>query len=160
MNWWIVAFVAIAMEPITTLIHRAMMHGFGWGWHKSHHDRYGSRFEKNDYYPLVFSAIAILLFAIGTSSGILFSIATGITIYGACYGVVHEIIIHSRFGKLPFTNSLFRYWRFGHNVHHQFHNAPFGFLVPITPTKLKIQAREHPRDLITRYGTKNETLKD
>jgi beta-carotene 3-hydroxylase len=152
MNIWIVLVVAALMEPITTFAHRAIMHGFGWGWHKSHHDRYGSRFEKNDYYPIVFSALAILLFAIGTSSEFLFSLAAGITLYGFCYAVVHEVIIHSRFGKIKHSNALFRYWIFGHNVHHQFQKAPYGFLVPITPKDLAQQAREHPRDLVTRYN--------
>lgn len=151
MNWWIVALVAIAMEPLTTLTHRAVMHGFGWGWHKSHHDRFGSRFEKNDYFPIVFSALAIFVFAIGQSSALLFSIATGVTIYGFSYAIVHEVIIHSRLGKIKHSNALFRYWIFSHNAHHQFQKEPYGFLVPITPKDLKKKARENPRDLVNRY---------
>ncbi len=158
MNWLIVSITAVLMEPVTTITHRIVMHGFGWGWHKSHHDRIGSRFEKNDYYPIVFSALAVLLFAIGQNSTTLFSIALGITIYGFAYAIVHEVIIHSRLGKIKHSNPIFRYWIFSHNVHHQFQKAPYGFLVPITPKELAQKAKENPRDLVDRYPKKRSVL--
>ena len=139
------------MEPITTFIHRYVMHFVGWVWHKSHHDRVGKKFEKNDLYPIVFSAIAITLFVIGMNHPVYTSIGIGVTAYGFVYFVAHEIIIHGRFGKIKNNNKLFNYWRFGHNVHHQFQKAPYGFIVPITPSDLREKAIENPRDLINRF---------
>lgn len=153
--WFLIILVAVIMEPMTALIHRAVMHKFAWSWHKSHHDRFGKVLEYNDFFPIVFSAIAIILFVIGIHNPTVRYVAIGITIYGALYFVVHEIIIHSRFGKIPYSNPVFRYWQFGHNVHHQFHKEPYGFIVPVTPKKLANQARQHPRDLINRFGSKN-----
>lgn len=152
MNPLVIIAIAILMEPFTTFIHRVVMHGIGWGWHKSHHDRIGQLFEKNDYFPVVFSALAILLFSIGTQNIFIREVATGITIYGVFYFFVHEIVIHSRFIHIKNNNALFRYWRFGHNVHHQFHKSPYGFIVPITNNELALKARENPRDLIHRHN--------
>ena len=30
--------VLIVMEPVTALLHRFVFHGFGMGWHRSHHE--------------------------------------------------------------------------------------------------------------------------
>ncbi len=150
---FVVIISAMAMEPITAVLHRAIMHHGGWSWHKSHHRRIGSQFERNDLYPLCFSVIAIGLFILGTSSSTFRGIGIGVTIYGATYLFVHEVVIHSRFGKIASSNRLFRYWRFAHNVHHQFNAAPFGFIVPIVPKSLGDNSRQNPRNLIDRYGT-------
>jgi len=140
------------MEPITTLLHRYVMHEFGMKLHKSHHERIGKNFELNDLYPLIFSIIAIILFSLGTRVILLREIAIGVTIYGVLYFVVHEIIIHSRFMKIKSNNWLFSYWRFSHNVHHQYNAAPFGFIIPITPKELSQKAKDNPRNLISRYN--------
>ena len=151
MNFFIIALVVIAMEPITTFSHRFIMHNVGWAWHKDHHNRKGTYLEKNDYFPIVFSVLAIALFFIGIDNVFIREIATGLTIYGFIYFVVHEIVIHSRIFTIRSNNILFRYWRFGHNVHHQFHGAPFGFIVPVTPKSLAKKAKENPRDLNNRF---------
>jgi len=139
------------MEPITTYTHKILMHKTLWVWHKSHHQQKGTPFELNDLFPVVFSILSVMLFVAGNQRPIFTSIAIGITIYGVAYFIVHEIIIHSRFGALTSENRLFTYWRFSHNVHHQFHSAPYGFIVPITPKKLSEKAKEHPRDLLDRF---------
>lgn len=148
----IIVAVACVMEPVTTYIHRTLMHKTMWIWHKSHHDREGKSFEYNDYFPIVFSVVAISLFVIGIRYPLVRYIAVGITLYGFLYFIVHEIIIHSRFGRIRHTNRLFRYWRRGHNIHHQYHQAPYGFIVPIIPPELEKKSQSNPRDLITRYG--------
>lgn len=149
----IITSTFLIMEPFTALSHRYIMHMFGWKWHKSHHDRIGQRFELNDLFPIVFSLLAIALFVIGMSHPIIRDIAIGITVYGAVYFVVHEIVIHSRFLKLKNDNLIYRYWRFSHNVHHQFQGAPYGFIFPITPKSLKQKAKDNYRDLINRYSS-------
>lgn len=151
MTFVIIVGTAILMEPITTFIHRFIMHKNGMSWHKSHHERIGQRFELNDLFPIVFSFFAIALFIIGISTPTVRYIAIGITIYGVLYFIVHEIIIHSRFAQVKSDNFIFRYWRFSHNVHHQYNSAPYGFIIPITPKELKDKALANQRDLINRY---------
>ncbi|MFN8015043.1 MAG: hypothetical protein U0R17_00340 [Acidimicrobiia bacterium] len=154
MSVLIIIIVTLLMEPLTAITHRIIMHKHIWIWHKSHHERYAGKFELNDLFPIVFSLIAIGLFLAGTKYDYFTPVAIGITIYGATYFVVHEIIIHSRFMRIKSNNPLFNYWRFSHNVHHQFHKEPYGFIVPVTPKDLKEKAKNNPRDLIDRFNSK------
>ncbi len=54
------------MEGVAWASHKFIMHGFGWGWHRDHHERHDDVFEKNDLYALVGSAMSIAMFAIGS----------------------------------------------------------------------------------------------
>lgn len=148
----VIVAVAVAMEPLTALVHRYLMHEIVWVWHKSHHERFGAKFELNDLFPVVFSIFAIALFVVGINHPLIRYIAIGITVYGLLYFVVHEVVIHSRFGNIVSKNRLFEYWKFSHNVHHQYNEAPFGFIAPVTPKHLKQKAQSHPRDLIKRFN--------
>src|SRR5687768_488217 len=82
----IIAVVTLAlMEPLTYLAHRYVMHGFGQGWHISHHRRRRGRLERNDLYPAVFAAATFLVMLAGAtveSLAILLPIGVGITLYG------------------------------------------------------------------------------
>jgi hypothetical protein len=61
---FLVAF--LAMEAVSYAMHRWVMHGVGWGWHRSHHEpRRGRRLEENDRFPIVFATLSIVLFATG-----------------------------------------------------------------------------------------------
>jgi beta-carotene 3-hydroxylase len=122
----LVAIVAFAaMEPVTALTHRLVMHGFGWGWHRSHHQRPGSaRWEANDLFPIVFAVIAMALFALGQVA-----MGIGITAYGACYAAVHELAIHHRVGHVPTPRLLAE----AHAEHHRTGRAPYGMLLPVRP---------------------------
>src|SRR5690606_14371927 len=55
----------VFMEWFATWSHRHIMHGWGWGWHKSHHEPHDHALEKNDLYAVVFAGVAILLFLAG-----------------------------------------------------------------------------------------------
>ena len=57
------------------------MHGWGWGWHKSHHVPHEEMLERNDLYVAVlFAGISILMFWIGSYYwSPLFWIAVGTT---------------------------------------------------------------------------------
>lgn len=93
----IVVVTLLVMEVTVTLFHRHVMHGFGWGWHASHH--HGGRalaWEKNDLYAVVFAAATILLFALGDKHAPLWWVAFGITLYGLLYGILHDVLIHRR----------------------------------------------------------------
>lgn len=63
--------VFVAMEGVTWLTHKYVMHGFGWYFHEDHHQPgYPHVFEKNDFFFVVFAIPSILLFYFGTVDGI------------------------------------------------------------------------------------------
>ena len=126
MTGFVVALVA--MEAVSYAMHRWVMHGAGWGWHRSHHEpRRGRRFEENDRFPIVFALLAMVLFATGH-----WSVAIGVTAYGALYALVHEVYIHRRVRiRLPRTRYL-DWLREAHADHHRTGGEPYGMLLPIT----------------------------
>jgi len=136
----------VLMEPVTAVVHRFVMHGFGMGWHRSHHEPPRRVLEANDLFPVVFAGATIVLLAIGVSvSGapsLLVPIGIGVTAYGAAYLLVHDVVIHRRLAFLPVPDALLRPWRDAHNVHHLFARAPYGFLAPIVPAELRRRAAE------------------
>jgi beta-carotene 3-hydroxylase len=133
----------VAMEPFSYAAHRWVMHGFGMGWHRSHHLPREGRFERNDLFPLCFSAVGVLLCALGTSGPslpVLLWVAGGITAYGAIYMLVHEVVIHARF-PLPRPRLAYFDWlRDSHRIHHLYGGEPYGMLVPIVPRELREKA--------------------
>ena len=122
----------LLMELVSYAGHRWVMHGFAMGWHRSHHVPPVSRFERNDLFPLCFSAVGVLLFALGSVGWTAFGwVAIGVTAYGASYLFVHEVYIHHR---LPIRVPRLRYleWlRNSHRVHHQTGAEPYGMLLPL-----------------------------
>jgi beta-carotene 3-hydroxylase len=126
----------LAMEPAVAALHRRAMHGWAWGWHRSHHRRRRpARFEANDLFPVVFAVATIAVMAAGSAveglSSLLW-IGAGVTAYGALYLVVHDLYIHERLGRLPGAGSRYIRWVAGaHAVHHLTGREPYGFLVPV-----------------------------
>lgn len=148
----LVAFVA--MEAVSYLAHRFVMHGFGMGWHRSHHRRSESRFEKNDLFPVTFAAITILTMTAGTTlPGLrtLFVVGVGVTLYGAAYGFVHDVYIHARLGRLPALAPL-EWLKESHRIHHLFGGEPYGMLLPIVPSELRRRAEGFTTDPFDRVG--------
>jgi beta-carotene 3-hydroxylase len=74
------------MEVFSIVAHKYVMHGFGWAWHRSHHEPRTGWFEKNDLYALVFAGVAIALIYAGATLGHhpLEWIGAGMTAYGFC----------------------------------------------------------------------------
>ncbi|MCU4185342.1 hypothetical protein K6U06_13290 [Acidiferrimicrobium sp. IK] len=142
-----VAFVA--MEPLTYAAHRWVMHGIGWVWHKSHHQRRpgttsrrAQRFEANDWFPVVFAGVTILAMALGSLArplGWLIPVGLGVTLYGAAYAFVHDLYIHGRFVTVPVFKP-FEYLREAHALHHRFGGEPYGMLCPLVPSELRARA--------------------
>jgi beta-carotene 3-hydroxylase len=133
----------VVMEPITTFAHRVVFHGFGMGWHRSHHEPPRHALEANDGFPIVFAAATIVVLAVGAYVGggeVLTPLGIGVTAYGACYLLVHDVVIHRRIGWLQPPPHFLQHWRIAHNVHHLYSRAPYGFLVPIVPADLKAKA--------------------
>ena len=61
----ILATVA-AMEGVAWASHKYIMHGFGWAWHRDHHEPHDGMLEKNDLFALVGAAMSIAMFAAGS----------------------------------------------------------------------------------------------
>lgn len=126
MSWFIIlAIVFITffiMEGITWLTHRYIMHGFLWYLHKDHHQKGPGFFEKNDAFFLIFAIPSWLSIMLGViyKSPVSIAIGSGITLYGAAYFLVHEIIIHQRFKLFTRSNNVYiRTLRWAHKMHHK-----------------------------------------
>lgn len=139
-NILIVFLVFVAMEPMTWLIHKYIMHGFLWILHRDHHDHSTEGdLEKNDAFFIIFAIPAIYLFYKGAINdyNYLFYIGLGITLYGMAYFFVHDIFIHQRISVLKKTkNPYLLAIRRAHKQHHKHvvkeNGECFGFLfVPI-----------------------------
>jgi beta-carotene 3-hydroxylase len=131
----IVLLAVVGMEGFAWWAHKYIMHDWGWGWHQSHHEPHEGMFEKNDLYAVVFAGFSILLFIIGTGFGIpvVTALATGITIYGFLYFVVHDGLVHQRwpFRTIPhrgYAKRLVQAHRLHHAVRGKEHGVSFGFL--------------------------------
>jgi hypothetical protein len=96
-NALILLATVILMEIVAALSHKYIMHGWGWGWHLSHHEPHESKFELNDLYAVVFALLSIGLIWLGVN-GVwpLQWIGAGMTTYGALYFMVHDGLVHQR----------------------------------------------------------------
>lgn len=123
MSFILIIATFVFMEFVAWFAHKYIMHGLFWNLHEDHHKKttYGF-FEKNDYFFVIFAAPAIVLFfsAVFINSNIPIYIASGITLYGLAYFLVHELFIHQRFKVLRRTeNRYFKAIRRAHKVHHK-----------------------------------------
>ena len=55
----------IGMELFAWWAHKYVMHGWGWAWHRDHHEPHDNLLEKNDLFAVVFGSIVIAMFTIG-----------------------------------------------------------------------------------------------
>jgi len=151
-NALIVLATVAGMEGFAWAAHKYVMHGWGWGWHRSHHAPRTGWFERNDLYALVFAGVAIALIALGTAGHApLQWIGAGMTLYGLLYFIAHDGLVHRRWPLrwMPRSGYLKRLYQ-AHRLHHA---APgpegcvsFGFLWAPSPARLKqeLQARRAP----------------
>lgn len=138
----------IGMEGFAWYAHKYVMHGWGWGWHRSHHEPRSGWFEKNDLYAVVFAGVAIVLIALGTAGWHpLEWIGAGMTAYGLLYFIAHDGLVHQRwpFRHVPRSGYLKRLYQ-AHLMHHavagQHRCVSFGFLYAPSTATLKAQLRE------------------
>ncbi|WP_407315817.1 sterol desaturase family protein [Pseudomonas sp. nanlin1] len=137
----------IGMEGFALVAHKYVMHGWGWGWHRSHHEPRTGWFEKNDLYAVVFALFAIVLIALG-NQGVhpLEWIGAGMTAYGLLYFLVHDGLVHKRwpFKYVPRNGYLKRLYQ-AHLMHHAVEGkhrcVSFGFLYAPSVSKLRQQLR-------------------
>ncbi|MEJ7766470.1 MAG: beta-carotene hydroxylase [Chitinophagaceae bacterium] len=133
MNWIeytaILVGVFLAMEGITWLTHRYVMHGFLWFLHEDHHKRRPGFFEKNDYFFVIFAVPCIICLLVSTLRGLywLQAVGFGVMAYGFAYFLVHDVIIHQRFKWFTRTNITYvRTIRWAHKMHHKHLNKEDG----------------------------------
>lgn len=122
------------MEWAVAMVHKHIMHGIGWGWHRSHHEiRHSRGWEKNDLYAIVFSLATVLLFALGNTYAPIWWIALGITLYGLIYALLHDVITHRRLPwkwevKYPYIRRLVAAHRMHHAAKARDSGVSYGFL--------------------------------
>ena len=144
----------LAMEGVAWLAHKYLMHGWGWGWHRSHHEPREGAFERNDLYAVIFGALAVGFFLVASRLWpSLFWIAAGMTLYGFCYAVVHDGLVHQRwpFRHHPrnvYLKRLVQAHRLHHAVESRDNCVSFGFLYapPIRSLNQQLK-RLHPGGL-------------
>ena len=132
----IVIITFLFMEFVAWFAHKYIMHGFLWFLHKDHHqvDK-NKKFQKNDYFFLIFAIPSIICLAVGAESyNYLFFIGLGILLYGLAYFMIHEVIIHRRLPPPSKTKSKYIIAiRKAHKIHHKNRNKEhcinFGMLI-------------------------------
>lgn len=148
----IVLASATAMEFVAWASHKYIMHGFGWAWHRDHHEPHDNLLEKNDLYALVGAAISIAMFAVGSplvmgadawAPGTW--IGLGVLLYGVIYTLIHDGLVHQRYfcwvPKRGYAKRLVQ----AHKLHHatigKEGGVSFGFVVARDPAVLKQELR-------------------
>lgn len=133
----------IVMEFVSYLAHRFVYHGFGWIFHKSHHEPRHGMFEWNDIFPMIFAAITISLMMFGLSDpsrSDIVAMSIGITSYGLVYFFIHDLYVHRRAKwmrlRIPFLLKL----KQAHAIHHRYGGEPYGLLMFFNAERVR---REH-----------------
>lgn len=138
----------IAMECLAWSSHKYIMHGFGWGWHRDHHERHDGFFEKNDLFAVVGAAMSIGAFILG-SPLILGArawwpatwVGLGVLIYGIVYTLIHDGLVHQRWFRHVPRGGYARRLVQAHKLHHATEGkeggVSFGFVFARDPAALK-----------------------
>jgi beta-carotene 3-hydroxylase len=157
----IVALAVVAMEGVAWASHKYVMHGFGWAWHRDHHEPHDKRVEKNDLFALFGAAISIAFFAVG--SPLVMGarawepgtwIGLGVLIYGAVYTLVHDGLVHQRWFRWVPKRGYAKRLVQAHKLHHaslgKEGGVSFGFVFARRPDALKRELRrQRERGLAT-----------
>ncbi len=144
----IVLATFLAMEFAAWSSHKYIMHGFGWGWHRDHHERHERVFEKNDLFAVVGAALSISMFALGsplvrgsTAWEPATSIGIGILAYGVVYSLIHDGLVHQRYFRWVPRSGYARRLVQAHRLHHatlgKEGGVSFGFVIARDPAQLK-----------------------
>jgi beta-carotene 3-hydroxylase len=161
MNAWLVPILIVVatvafMELFAWWAHKYIMHGWGWGWHKSHHVPHREKLEKNDLYVAVFAGLSILMFWI----------ALGTTIYGMLYFLAHDWLVHQRwpFRYVPKRGYLKRLYQ-AHRLHHAVNGkdgcVSFGFIWARPVDSLRSELTRNRQDMnLTMYESEDEAVRD
>jgi len=112
------------MELVAWATHKFLMHGLLWKLHEDHHikDDPNKFLESNDSFFVIFAVPGIACIASGTLFGVPYCLAIGlgITLYGVCYFLVHDVFIHQRIKWFRNSDNVyFRAIRRAHKMHHK-----------------------------------------
>lgn len=150
---FLIVFVTIlAMEWVAWSSHKYIMHGFGWGWHRDHHEPHDNTFEKNDLYGVVGALMSISMFALGSPLVMGQAawwpatwIGLGILGYGIIYTLIHDGLVHQRYFKWVPKRGYAKRLVQAHKLHHatigKEGGVSFGFLFAPDPAKLKAELK-------------------
>ena len=149
-SWEIIAIVLaalIGMEFFAWYAHKYIMHGWGWAWHRDHHEPHDNKLEKNDLFAVVFGTIVFLMFWIGYYvSDALWWAAFGITLYGVIYTLVHDGLVHQRYFRWVPKKGYAKRLVQAHKLHHatigKDGGVSFGFVFARDPVKLKAELKQ------------------
>ena len=142
----------IAMEFVAWSSHKYIMHGWGWGWHRDHHEPHDNALEKNDLYGIVGAVMSISMFMLGSplvAGAYAWLPATwiglGIMFYGIIYTVVHDGLVHQRYFKWVPRSGYAKRLVQAHKLHHatvgKEGGVSFGFVFARDPAKLKAELK-------------------
>ena len=138
----------VPMEGVAWASHKYVMHGFGWAWHRDHHEPNDHGLEKNARFALAGAALSMAMFALGSEwimgRGAWWPgtwIGLGVLAYGGIYTLVHDGIVHQRwFRWVPNGGYAKRLVR-AHHLHHattgKHGGVSFGFVFARDPAVLK-----------------------
>ena len=149
----IVLATIFAMEGVAWASHKYIMHGWGWAWHRDHHELHDHALEKNDLYGLVGAALSISLFALGSPlimGGSAWDPATwiglGVLGYGILYTLAHDGLVHQRWFRWVPRSGYAKRMVQAHKLHHATQSkeggVSFGFLIARAPDALKADLRQ------------------
>ena len=129
----IAILAAVAMEPVSAMIHRVIGHGVAWPIHRSHHQGPVRGPEANDIIPAVSALVTIAMFSIGVFNdrfSAMVPIAIGVTLYGAAYFAVHDLYIHRRLRLFPAYVRWLEPFKTAHLEHHRSGQGNWGIFAP------------------------------
>lgn len=144
----IVLATVAAMEFVAWSSHKYIMHGFGWGWHRDHHEPHDKLLEKNDLYAVFGAAMSITAFSVGSPLVLGADawwpatwIGIGILAYGVIYTVIHDGLVHQRYFRWVPKRGYAKRLVQAHKLHHatigKEGGVSFGFVVARDPVALK-----------------------
>jgi beta-carotene 3-hydroxylase len=141
-----------AMESVAWASHKYIMHGFGWAWHRDHHEPHDRLLEKNDLFAIFGAAMSISMFAAGSPMIMGASawepgtwIGLGVLFYGIIYTLVHDGLVHQRYFRWVPRRGYAKRLVQAHKLHHatigKEGGVSFGFVLARDPAKLKAELK-------------------
>lgn len=152
MSWLAPALIVIAtvaaMEFIAWSSHKYIMHGFGWAWHRDHHEPHDKLLERNDLYAVFGAGMSIGAFALGSELVMGQDawwpgtwIGLGVLIYGVIYTLIHDGLVHQRYFRWVPKRGYAKRLVQAHKLHHatigKEGGVSFGFVLARDPAALK-----------------------
>lgn len=143
----IVVATVFVMEFVAWASHKYIMHGWGWDWHRDHHEPHNNVLEKNDLFAIVGTTAAITMFTVGYYYSLpLWWAAVGVTVYGMIYTFIHDGLVHQRFFRWVPKRGYAKRLVQAHKLHHatvgKEGGVSFGFVFARNPAKLKADLKK------------------